>query len=326
MRRRQFITLLGGAAAWPRAALAQQPEQVRRIGAMLSLFESDPMGQSFMATFQQTLQALGWTDGRNIQIDKRWGVEDANLQAYATELVELKPDVILVAGAPGAAALQRITHTVPIVFVQVTDPVSLGFVKSLAHPGGNMTGFTSFEYSIAGKWLEILREIAPGITRVVVVEELINPTRTRYFQAIEAVATNVGVKVAAAEVNDAAEIEHAVESSAGPGGGLIVLPHIFTLANRDLTVGLVAQHRVPAVYWNRAFVAAGGLVAYGLDIKDMYPRAASYVDRILKGEKPADLPVQAPTKFELAVNLKTAKALGLTVPQSILARADEVIE
>jgi putative ABC transport system substrate-binding protein len=333
MKRREFITLLGGAAAassnlWPLAARAQQPDRVRRIGVLLPLAEGDPEGQGYIKAFLQGLQALGWVPGRNLQIEYRWGGADSDrIRTYAGELVGLKPDVILAQTSLVMPPLQRETRTVPIIFMQINDPVESGLVASIARPGGNITGFTSFELTVGGKWLEMLKEIAPGVTRVAVILNPVQSPQIAILRAIEAVAPSVGVAVTVAGVQDAAGIEQAVSTfSRESNGGLIVLPNPITNGNRKLIIALAARHRLPAVYAYRYFVVDGGLMAYGVDLADLYRRAAGYVDRILKGEKPADLPVQAPTKYELVINLKTAKALGLTVPPTLLARADEVIE
>jgi putative ABC transport system substrate-binding protein len=328
MQRREFITLLGGAAvAWPLAARAQQPDRMRRIGALAGI-EDDAEGQARFAAFLQGLQQLGWTDGRNVRIDYRWGGGDAdNIRKHAAELAALAPDVILAAGAAVVGPLLQATRTVPIVFVIVPDPVGAGFVDSLARPGGNATGFINFEYSISAKWLELLKQITPGVTRAAVLRDPAITAGTGQFGAIQSVAPSLGVEVSPVNVRDAGEIERAVTAFArSSNGGLIVTGSALAVVHRDLIVTLAARHKLPAVYFIRSFVAGGGLISYGPDYFDQFRRAAGYVDRILKGEKPADLPVQAPTKYELVINLKTAKALGLTVPQSVLARADEVIE
>ena len=327
MRRREFITLMGGAAAtWPLAARAQQPEPMRRIGVLMNVVAD--LGRDRVAAFQQALQQLGWTDGRNMRIDIRWGENDVDLdRKYAVELVALAPDVILAAGTPSVAALQRVTHTLPIVFVQVSDPVGAGFVDTLARPGGNTTGFMNFEYSISGKWLELLKQIMPGLTRAAVLRDATNPAGSAEFGVIQSAAQSLGVELSPVGVRDAGQIERAVAAFAGTAnGGLIVTPSASVSIHHELIIALAARYKLPAVYAYSFMVTAGGLISYGPRPLDQYRGAAGYVDRILKGEKPADLPVQAPTKYELVVNLKTAKALGLAIPQSILARADEVIE
>jgi putative ABC transport system substrate-binding protein len=330
MKRREFITLLAGAtAAWPLAARAQQSERMRRIGVLTSgATADDPDGRARTAAFLQGLQQLGWIDGRNIRIDYRWGAGDAdNMRKYAAELVALAPDVILASGTATVAPLLQATRTVPIVFVQVTDPVGAGFVDSLARPGGNATGFLLFEYSISGKWLELLKEIAPHVSRAGVIRDPAQTAGTGQFAVIQAVAPSVGMEVSAINVRDAPEIERSVAAFArSANGGLIVTASALSVVHRDLIVTLAARHKLPAVYYRRLYVTGGGLISYGPDLVDQQRRAAGYVNRILNGEKPADLPVQAPTKYELVINLKTAKTLGLTVPPSLLARADEVIE
>jgi putative tryptophan/tyrosine transport system substrate-binding protein len=329
MRRREFITLLGGAAAaWPFAARAQQADRVRRIGVLMPLAAGDPEAKARIAVFQQRLQQLGWVDGRNMQIDTRWsGGNDADTRKHAAELAALAPDVILANGASVTGPLLQATRTVPIVFVIVTDPVGAGFVDSLARPGGNATGFINFEYGMSGKWLELLKQIAPGVTRAAVIRDPTNTAGIGQFAAIQSIAPSLGVEVIPLNVGAATEIERAVAAfRRAPNGGLIVTGSALALVHRDLIVTLAARHKLPAVYWDRAPVAAGGLISYGADLRDQFRRAAPYVDRILKGEKPADLPVQAPTKYELVINLKTAKAMGLEMPPTLLARADEVIE
>jgi ABC-type uncharacterized transport system substrate-binding protein len=329
VKRREFITLLGGAAAgWPLTARAQQPERMRRVGVLMSTTADDPEGQARHDVLLQGLQESGWSVGRNARIDYRWAGGDAELiRKYAAELVALAPDVILTTGTPATAALQQLTRSVPIIFVQVPDPVSSGFVESLARPGGNVTGFTTFEFGMSGKWLELLKEIAPGLTRVAVLRDLAVAAGSGQLGAIQAVAPSFGVELSPVDVRNADEIERAVTAFArSSNGGLIVTGSTPALVHRDLIVTLAARHRLPAVYAYRYFVTAGGLISYGPDSIDPFRRAAAYVDRILKGEKPADLPVQAPTKFELVINLKTAKALGLEIPPTVLARADEVIE
>ena len=328
MQRREFITLLGGAtAAWPLAARAQQPERVRRIGVLSGLAVNDPESKPRTAAFIEGLQQLGWTVGRNVQIEYRWGAGNAdNIRKYATELAALAPDVILVTGNAVQQLLQA-TRAVPIIFTVVPDPVGSGFVASLAHPGGNATGFVQFEYSLTGKWPELLKQIAPGVTRAAVLWDPTIPAGIGQFAVIQSVAPSIGIEVTPVNMRDATEIERAVAAFARePNGGLIVTASSLAQAQRDLIVTLAAWHKLPAVYFQRIFVTGGGLISYGADAVDQYRRAAGYVDRILKGEKPADLPVQAPTKYELVINLKIAKTLGLTVPPSLLARADEVIE
>ena len=329
MLRRQFITLIGGAAAaWPITARAQQPEQMRRIGVLMNRVAGDPEGSARVAAFQHGLQQFGWTDGRNVRIDIRWGEDDADRERqYAAELVALAPDVILAAGTQGLAALQRVTRTLPIVFVGVGDPVGAGFVDSLARPGGNTTGFMVYEYSLSGKWLELLKEIAPIVTRAAVLRDPDSRAGIGQFSAIQAAARPLGVEVNPIGVRDAGEIERGVAAFArAANGGLIVTPSGRVSLHRDLIVAVAARHKLPAVYPFHYMVTDGGLISYSPDWVDQYRPAAGYVDRILKGEKPADLPVQTPTKYELVINLKTAKALGLEVPPSLLARADEVVE
>jgi putative tryptophan/tyrosine transport system substrate-binding protein len=328
MRRRDFITLLGGAATWPLSARAQQPEQMRRIGVLVNRPAEDRESQAGVAAFQQILQQLGWIDGRNLQIDIRWGEIDAERhRKYAAELVALAPDIILASGTPSVAALQQATRTVPIVFVSVVDPVGGGLIGTLARPGGNTTGFMLFEYSLSGKWLELLKQIAPRLTRVAVVRDAANPSGLAEFGVIQAVAQSLRVEVSAVIVRDASEIERAVAVLArSANAGLIVTGSASASIGHDLIIALAAQHKLPAVYTQKSDVTRGGLMFYGPNRVDQFRRAAGYVDRILKGEKPADLPVQAPTKYELTINLKTAKALGLDVPATLLARADEVIE
>jgi putative ABC transport system substrate-binding protein len=329
MRRRDFITLLGGAAvAWPRTARAQQPERMRRIGVLLPQAADDRVGQARLAAFLQGLQQLGWTDGRNVRIDTRWGAGDADrIRRDAAELVALAPDVILTSGASTLGPLLQATRTVPIVFANVTDPVGAGFIDSLARPGGNVTGFTQFEYGISAKWLELLKQIAPGVTRVAVLRDPAIPSGIGQFGAIQSVAPSFGVELSPVNVRDATEIERAIAAFArSSNGGLIVTGSGLASVRRELIIMLAARHKLPAVYYERLFVAAGGLISYGPNFVDQYRRAASYVDRILKGEKPADLPAQAPTRYETVLNLKTATMLGLTVPPTLLSTADEVIE
>jgi ABC-type uncharacterized transport system substrate-binding protein len=329
MRRREFITLLCGvAAAWPLAARAQQPERMRRIGVLTPWPANDAEGQSRVAAFTQALQQLGWIDGQNVRIDYRWGDGKADtMRKYATELVALAPDVILASSSVALAPLLEATRTVPIVFAGIADPVAAGYVESLARPGGNATGFTVYEYSISGKWLELLKQVAPQVTRVVVLRESGIAAGPGLFGAIQALAPSFGLELRPIDVRDPGEIERGITTFAqGSNSGMIVTGSPAQSAHRDLIVSLAAKHRLPAIYNARFFAAAGGLISYGADFLDQSRRAASYVDRILKDEKPVDLPVQAPTKYELVINLKTAKALGLTIPPSLLARADEVIE
>ena len=328
MRRREFISLLGSAAAWPIAAHAQQLERMRRIGVLLGLAETDPQGQTTLTTLLQALQQSGWIDGRNVRIDYRWGGFNAeDLRKHALELVALGPDVMVATGGASMTTLFQATRTIPIVFANVPDPVGSGFVESLSRPGGNTTGFLQFEYSLAGKWPELLKQIAPNVTRAAVLRDLAITAGIGQFAVIQAMAPSQNLEVTAINASDEQEIARGIEASARiPNGGLIVTASASNIGNRQLIVALAARHKLPAVYFQRAFVTEGGLVSYGADFFDQFRRAAVYIDRILKGEKPADLPVQAPTKYELAINLGTAKALGLTVPPALLARADEVIE
>jgi putative ABC transport system substrate-binding protein len=328
MRRREFIGLVGGAAAaWPVAARAQQPDRMRRIGVLVSAAD-DPDSRARIKAFVEGLKELGWTDGRNIRIDTLWGAGDPELfRRYAAELVALAPDVILVSGGSGMAPMLQATRTVPIVFVQVTDPVGAGFVDSLAQPGGNATGFTHFEYGISAKWLELLKQIAPSVTRAAVLRDPAIASGVGQFAVIQSVAPPLGVELTPVNVRDAGEIERAITAFArGSNGGLIVTASALVVVHRQLIITLAARHNLPAIFPFRFHVTGGGLICYGPDTIQPHRRAASYVDRILKGEKPANLRVQAPTKYELVINLKTAKALGLTVPQSLLATADELIE
>jgi putative ABC transport system substrate-binding protein len=328
MRRREFIILLSGAATcFPLEARAQQPDRVRRIG-ILSAGAGDSSRQARMAAFLKGLQQAGWNDGRNLRIDYRSGLGDAaNMRIYAAELVALAPDVILVTGTAAMAPMLQATSTIPIVFANVADPVGAGFVDSLARPGGNATGFMQFEYSLAGKWPELLREIAPNVKRAAVLRDAAISSGVGQFAVIQAVAPSLGIEVSPINVLDAGEIERSVVTFARfPNGGLIVTASALSNVHRDLITSLAARHRLPAVYPFPYIATVGGLINYGPDLTDQYRRAADYVDRILKGAKPADLPVQVPTKYELTINLKTAKALGLTVPPTLLARADEVIE
>ena len=328
MRRREFISFLGGAAAWPIGAHAQQAQRMRRIGVLMPLAADDPEAQMRLAAFAQGLERLDWNIGRNIRIETCWTVGDPErIRRGVAELLALEPDVILATGSTTVGPLRRATRTVPIVFVTVPDPVGAGFVANLTRPGGNVTGFTAFEYGISPKWLELLKQLVPGVTRVAVIRDPDVSAGIGQFGAIQAVAASFGVETIPVGVRDAGEIEHEIAAFAqGSNGGLVVTGSALAMVHRNLIVTLAARHKLPAVYWDRAPVIAGGLISYGPDIHDQYRRAADYVDRILKGEKPADLPVQAPTKFELVINLKTAKALGLTVPPSVLAQANEVIE
>ena len=329
MKRRKFIALLGGAVALPLAARAQQPERMRRIGILLPAAANDADFQTWVGAFLQELALLGWTIGRNVRIDIHWAtVNHAEIRKQAAELVALAPDVILASGTSAVGPVLQATRTVPVVFPIVVDPVGAGFVDSLARPGGNATGFLTFEYGLSGKWLELLKQIAPGVTRVAVFRDPASPSGTGQFGAIQAVAPSLGVEVSPLNAQrDAGDIERAIAAFArGANGGLIVTATGMSILHHDLFISLAARHKLPAVYYERFFVAAGGLISYGPNRTDQYRRAAGYVDRILKGEKPADLPVEAPTKYELVINLKTAKELGLTIPQAVLARADDVIE
>jgi putative ABC transport system substrate-binding protein len=328
MRRREFISFLGGAAAWPIAAHAQQTQRMRRIGVLMPLAADDPEAQTRLAALAQGLERFGWTIGRNIRIETRWTVGDPErIRGAVVELLALEPDVILATGSTTVGPLRRATRTVPIVFVTVPDPVGAGFVANLTRPGGNVTGFTAFEYGISPKWLELLKQLVPGVTRVAVIRDPDVSAGIGQFGAIQAVAASFGVETIPVGVRDAGEIEHEIAAFAqGSNGGLVVTGSALAMVHRNLIVTLAARHKLPAVYWDRAPVIAGGLISYGPDIHDQYRRAADYVDRILKGEKPADLPVQAPTKFELVINLKTAKALGIAVPPTLLAQANAVIE
>jgi len=329
MRRRDFIKVIAcSTAAWPLAVRAQQIDRMRRIGVLLSLAADDPEGQARLSVFVQGLKELGWTDGSNARIDIRWGAGNADRERrYAAELVALAPDVILASGGSTVGPMLQATRTVPVVFTHTTDPVGGGFVESLSRPGGNATGFTNFEFGISGKWLELLKQIAPRVTRVAVIRDPVQASGGGQLGAIQGAAPAFGVEVSPVGVRDAGEIERAITAFArGSNDGLIVTSSALAQVHRDLIVMLAARHKLPAVYSQRFFVARGGLISYGPDRADHSRRAAAYVDRILKGEKPADLPVQAPTKYETVINLKTAKAMGLTLPPSVLARADEVIE
>ena len=328
MRRRTFIALLGGAAAWPVAARAQQGERVRRIGVLSNLASDDQEGQTRNAAFLQALQELGWTVGRNVRIDYRWGLGTADFyRRQAADLVSLAPDVILTNGTSTIGPVLQTTRTVPIVFVNVTDPVAGGFVESLARPGGNATGFASAEWGMSGKWLELLKQIAPHVKHAAVIRNPRVASGSGQYGAIQAVAPFLGMETSAIDARGAGEIERGIVALvSSSNAGLIVTANGTTLVHRDLIIALAARFRLPAVYWQRVFATSGGLISYGDDTTDQYRQAARYVGRILKGEKPADLPVQAPTKYEMVINLKTAKTLGLEVPTTLLARADEVIE
>ena len=327
MRRREFLGVLGGAAAWPVAAQAQQGERVRRVSALTGIGDEASARDRFEA-FRQALAKLGWTEGRNVRIDYRWGEGRAdNLRRHAVELAALAPDVALITGGATMGAMLQATRTVPIVFVIVPDPVGSGFVDSLSRPGGNATGFTQFEYSLSAKWLELLKEVAPTVTRAAILWDPSIAAGIGQFAVIQSVAPSLGMEVFPINVRDAAEIERAVAAFARSGNsGMVVTVSALTVFHRKLITTLAARHRLPAVYSARDFALSDGLISYAADFVDQYRGAASYVDRVLKGEKPSDLPVQAPTKYELAINLKTAKALGLDVPHALLARADEVIE
>jgi putative tryptophan/tyrosine transport system substrate-binding protein len=328
LKRREFITLLGGAAVWPLHARAQQAERVRRIGVMMNAAAEDPGPQAQVATFRHALQQLGWTEGRNVQIDVRWAGGSAEAyRRFAPELIALSPDLILAAAVPSVAAVQAVSRSVPIVFTQAIDPVGAGAVASLARPGGNVTGFMQFEYSLSGKWPELLKDIAQRVTRVGVLRDPSNPAGIGQWAVLQAMAPALGMEMIPLSAREPAEIEHGIADFArGANGGLIVPVSARAISHRQLIIEQAARHRLPAVYPYRDFVTLGGLMSYGPDLADQYRRAAAYVDRILKGEKPADLPVQAPVRYELAINLKTARALGLEVPSTLLARADEVIE
>lgn len=329
MRRREFIGLLAGAAAsWPLTAGAQQSERIARIGVMISLAESDPEAQANAAALGEGLQRLGWIEGRNIRTDYRWGVGDpGRARSAAKELLALSPDVIMPATTQMLAAVKEAHGSVPIVFVNISDPVGTGLVESLARPGGNITGFTNFEYAMGEKWLQTLKELAPDIKRTAIITNPKNPNTALYLRAIEPTAVALGLQLTVAPVDDTAAIERTIGTLAQvPEGSLLVMPDPLTITNRDLIVALTARYRLPAAYPYRLFAASGGLLSYGIDRVDLYRRAAAYVDRVLKGAKAGDLPIQQPTKFELVINLRTAKSLGLTVPLPLLGRADEVIE
>jgi ABC-type uncharacterized transport system substrate-binding protein len=330
MKRREFISLFGGAAAaWPLVARAQQSDRMRRIGVLMGYDENDSEAQAWVAAFREALQKLGWTEGRNIRIDTRWARVDTEvMQRFAQELVALQPDLILSQITPTTAALLQQTRTIPIVFAQVADPVASGFVASLARPGGNITGFIVMEGVMAGKWLELLKEIAPRVNRVALLFNPVTATFAEiYLNPFKAAAASIGVEVIAAPVHDTSELESVVATQARePNSGFIVMPDSFLVVHRAEVTSLAARYRLPAVYPYRVYAEHGGLLSYGVDLADNYRHAASYADRILKGAKPSELPVQAPVKFELVINLKTAKALGLDVPWILQQRADEVIE
>jgi putative tryptophan/tyrosine transport system substrate-binding protein len=330
VRRREFITLVGSSAAvWPLAVRAQQPERLRRIGVLIGFAESDPAVQSWLGAFRGTLAKLGWTEGSNLRIEVRWAGDDPDrMKTFAKELVDLRPDAILSVTTPVTNALIRETQTIPIVIVTVADPISSGFVANLGRPAGNLTGFALYEPSMGGKWLELLKQIAPSVTRVAL---LFNPATTVpvkfYMSSIEAAASSFAIQASTAPVHAKDEIEGVIATLAGnPGAGLIVMPDLFNTVNRDLIIALAARSRVPAIYFVRAFTDSGGLISYGPDFAEQYPQAAEYIDRILKGEKPGDLPIQMPVNVPLLINLKTANALGLDVPLRLLNAADEVIE
>ena len=327
MKRREFIGLIAGAAAWPLAARAQG-ERTRRVGVLTALDDRDPEVKAWLKAFEDRLQTLGWQRDRNIRIEYRSARGDAQrLESQAAELVGMAPDVMFAVATPALVPLQRQTRSVPVVFVQVSDPVKLGFIANLARPGGNMTGFANFEHPIGGKWLELLKDTAPGRNRVAVLVDPDNPSQTAYLQAVESAAPAFGVQLIRADVRDAAEIETAIVAFAQqPNGALLVAPNAVTIAQRDFIIALAARHGLPAVYPYRFFAASGGFISYGIDLADGYRQAAGYIDRILRGAKPGELPVQLSSKFELVVNLKAAKALGLSIPEAFLQHADEVIE
>jgi putative ABC transport system substrate-binding protein len=330
MKRREFITLLGGAAAWPLTARAQQSERVRQIGVLMGTSESDPDQKGMVSTFTRALAELGWTEGTNIRIERRWAEGDfARLRTHALDLARLAPDAIFAQGTPATTALRQAAPATPLVFVMITDPISSGLVSSFAYPGGNITGFTNYEFSMGGKWLEILKEMTASVDQVAVVFNPDNPALHGQLRSIEVAGPSFRIQVNAKPARNAETIERIIRAFAPePNGGLLVLLDFVTLAlaHRDLIIRLAAEYRLPAVYTLRVFAASGGVISYGIDSADLFRRGASYIDRILKGAKPTDLPVQQPTKFELVINLKTAKALGLDLPQTLLARADEVIE
>ena len=328
MRRRQFLSLIGASCIWPLAAHAQQPERIRRIGVVLALSEQDAEIQTRIAAFRKELERLGWREGRNLHVEYRWAAADPNLKrTYVAELVAQKPDLIFAAPTSMAAAVQRETRSIPVVFAQVADPVAEGLVNSLAHPGGNITGFSHFEFGIGAKWLEVLKEIAPNVTRVAVMYDPANPASTAYLPLMEAAARALVLDIVSSPTRDDTEIERVMNALAGePNGGLILIPGPLMGARHRLIISLANRHRLPSIFSFRYYPADGGLASYGVDLVDLYRHAAGYIDRILRGEKPADLPVQGPTRYELVINTKTAKSLALTVPPTLLARADEVIE
>jgi putative tryptophan/tyrosine transport system substrate-binding protein len=329
MRRRDFVKAIASSSvAWPLAAGAQQTDQVRRVGVLMNVAPEHPEGQPFVAAFRQALQRLGWTEGRNIHIDIRWGENDVERdRRYAADLVALTPDVVLAAGTLSVTALQRVSRTLPIVFVDVSDPIGAGLVERMDRPGGSTTGFMIFEYSLSAKWIELLKQVAPNVRRAAVIRDAANPAGIAQFGAIRTTATSLGVDVSPIDIRDAGDIEHAIaELARSPNAGLVVTSSAAVSAHIDQIITLAARYKLPAVYSDRFVAVSGGLISYGPERIDQFRHAAGYVDRILKGEKPADLPVQAPTKFALVINLKTAKAIGLSVPASLLASADEVIE
>jgi len=328
VKRREFITLLGGTGVWPLAARAQQPDRVRRVGFLISTAETDQEARAWITAFERRLAELGWADGRNVRIEYRFGEGDATrMPQLAKELLELRPDAVLAATFSAATAMRQQTLSIPIVFVMVADAVSAGFVTNLARPEGNITGITNFEFSIGGKWLQVIKECAPAVSSVAVIFDPANPTWAPYLRTVEAAAPTFGMQLTPAGVTNAADIDRDITAfSRKPNGAIVVIPAPVTVLHRDKIIAMAAKHRLPAVYPYRFYALSGGLVSYGVDLLESYRRAASYVDRILKGAKPADLPVELPTKFELVINLKTAKALGITVPPTLLATASEVIE
>jgi putative tryptophan/tyrosine transport system substrate-binding protein len=328
VKRREFITLLGGTGVWPLAARAQQPDRVRRVGFLISTAETDQEARAWITAFERRFAELGWVDGRNVRIEYRFGEGNATrMPQLAKELLELRPDAVLAATFSAATAMRQQTLSIPIVFVMVADAVSAGFVTNLARPEGNITGITNFEFSIGGKWLQVIKECAPAVSSVAVIFDPANPTWAPYLRTVEAAAPTFGMQLTPAGVTNAADIDRDITAfSRKPNGAIVVIPAPVTVLHRDKIIAMAAQHRLPAVYPYRFYALSGGLVSYGVDLLESYRRAASYVDRILKGAKPADLPVELPTKFELVINLKTAKALGITVPPTLLSTASEVIE